>query len=370
MDVSTSAASSVGGITVVVPTYRRPGPLGWALASILRQRFPGNPPAHRRLVILNNDSSTDPVIKVVERVVDRIGENGWEVKLHHRNPPIHAVNNMYNGIAEFADEGDVVFLNGDDDLMLPDSLALRAEMFRCEPNMDILLARGMSALLFTAGNSEQNTRAFFMEKGTEPAVRQGVRLMRMEDLCRIGYILISCHAYRNGARFRGISAETRALLLRLPCGGDDRLSMMPQFLPILGVRQGGVFATETRACLRGQFAHDVLNHRSGSGYWGISALYLLTQTELQQEPDLDLMREEYLAISLRCVCFSLGQPDFRQLARLTQLARAAFSLTGAKAVLWSLFQWLRRQAKLNALRVRWRLRFDLGKGWDEVFANY
>ena len=108
------------------------------------------------------------------------------------------------------------------------------------------------------------------------------------------------------------------MLLRLPCGGDDRLSMMPQFLPILGVRQGGVFATKMRACLRGQFARDVLSHRAGSGYWGISALYLLTQTELQQEPELDPMREEYLIISLRGACFSLGQPDFRQLARLTR----------------------------------------------------
>jgi hypothetical protein len=357
-------------ITVILPTYRRSGPLAWAVTSILRQRFDGAPVRRRRLVVLNNDLNKEPVILAIGNVRKEVGDNGWEVQLRHREPPVSAIDNMYNGILEFADEGDVVFLHGDDDIMTPNSLALRAKMFARTPELEILLARCSSGMLFSAGDTAQNTRVRFQGLRPEPAVEEAERRVGLADLCHIGFILISCQAYRNNARFRAMLARARAFLEQLPGTGSSRQGMLPQFLPVLAARESMVYATETLVCLRGEFAEDVIRKRPDSAYWSATGLYLLTATELKDEPALEPMRREYVRQTLRWAIFSLKREDFRELVRLTGLKRWCATAEGWKAVLVGLKNYLLQGLHLNALRVRLWRRFGAGEGWSEVFAKY
>jgi hypothetical protein len=368
--LSSGLKGTLGKITVVVPTFRRSGPLAWVMASVLKQRFTEEQPVRKRLVILNNDRDRDPVIRTVENVVDRLGSQGWEVQLRHRDPPVSAVDNMYNGIEEFSDEGDTVFLNGDDDIFVPNSIALRAQAFVRRPSMDMLLARGAAGLFFSSGASAEDTRAYFTGIHPEPSVEEAVRPVTLADLCRIGYILISCHAYRNNARYRKIVADTRELLERLPGTSSLRLDMISQFLPIIGLRSTMVCATESLACIRGQFARDVISRRPHGGYWSAAALYLLSTTEWQKEAELEPMRQEYVAHALEEVFFSRKREDYRELARRTHLWRRAVSALGVRAVGKSLKDYTVYKLQMNAWRLRKRLRNTEGEGWAEVFAQY
>lgn len=305
-------------ISVVVPTHRKPGPLAWTLTSILGQKLDPGVARRARVVVVNNDDQqTAPVERAVERAVSIAGHGPWEVRVVHRKPPMYPVYSWYEGIREFTDENDLVFLNGDDDIMLPGGIAARIRMIE-QGSWDMLITAALTGLFFTGTPDDEEVAALLppdLGGWQTPVWREPQPLTGpgLNDVCAI---FISNHLYRNTPLFWEAYRETLALMSSVPAGGDDRFAMLPQFLPLPLIESGRIGASAMPACIRGQAAHDVVGSSSGRinwvrpGYYYASCLYLLDNA-LHHRTDLETLRRAYRELTQRWHAASRRMDDYR-----------------------------------------------------------
>lgn len=279
-------------ILVVLPTFRRLQQFRWSLRSVL---LAGRAvPVEKRLRIIGNDP---PSVPAVERIVaeetrgDR--QKGWDIAVVRREQSLPPVENWYQAIQEQAHDGDVVFLHGDDDVMLPNSIGLRADALAGNEGV-LLLSRFVSGLLYDGDQ--------FCLPVTVTPPPTGVRPVVLDygDELMTGAPFIGNHCYRYGNAFR----ESLRLALQW-CDGQDwlvpaaRRLMLPYYLPLAARHLGQTVLGLDVACeARGHELAELQDEPYGVRGWNNPLLYggtleILSRPPLASVPALAAERRVY-----------------------------------------------------------------------------
>lgn len=252
--------------TVILPTYRRPESLPWALASILLQRRSGK----CKVVVVNNGGDEAQVDDAVESTVARFGTNGWLVATTHRRPPLDPVTSWYKAIFDEGADGDAVLLHGDDDLLLPGSLEERCRGLEAT-DATVLLTRSSSRLFF---DSETPGTVLIGGNGLREAPVVAVaRRVDIGDALTWDPGFIGNHAYRLGNALRQAYQRARADALGLPLEPHVALTVVPFLLPVYVAQEAGVAGSMFVACVRGQSRQTVTMARFGHINWMPGIIY-------------------------------------------------------------------------------------------------
>lgn len=268
------------GIVILVPTYNRPGPLVWSLLSALRQQVPGTALAARKIVVLNNGTPPGLVERAVEVALLEVGDHPWSVSVVNREPPLDPQLSWYGGLDEHCADGDVAFLHGDDDLLLPGAAALRASAI-VESGASCLLSRSHGGLFFDGSDAE---RAYLRPIPKPPIGPLAWRPLTAATCSDFTTAFIGNHCYRAGSALRSAVATGMAWLRTLPLEGVQQLAMLPYFLPIAVADQDLLAGTDASCCIRGQSTDEVARRRFGHSTWRPGVLYAASLHVLERGP--------------------------------------------------------------------------------------
>lgn len=356
--------SSIGppSLIVVLPTFRRPAPLVWSLMSVLLQRIPGLAVSGAKVVVVNNDADRTVVDHAIATAVAEVGPTPWKVEVLHRTPPLDPVLSWYGAIQQFSTEGDLVFLQGDDDLMLRDSIAARARALLAS-GASMLVSRARTGLLF---DSSQPTRAW-MSRGLEldPGQASSDLPVRAGQVGRLECTFIGNHAYRTGSPLWQAYWTTLARLERLPIEGPNQRAMLPLLLAVELADAGELTATDQVGVVRGQSRDEVLGARWGLSNWSVGVMLATVLVTLDREPwrdrpDLDDLREEYRSLLARWYLVGMLDAKARVQLRVLGITCArAFAGAGLLQVLSALSLVLKALTGTRALRARLASGFEV-----------
>ncbi|MBS1556955.1 MAG: hypothetical protein JSU09_18700 [Bacteroidetes bacterium] len=265
---------------VVLPTYKRLECLGLSLQSV----FENEPVAEAmRLVIANN---YPPHRAKVEEIVTSFNLHPnyekWHVVFHHWPATVPAVDNWYGTIAQYAGEGEVVLLHGDDDLLTPWSLHHRCEALQTTKS-DLLLSGVSGSVTFLDGEK-------LHYQGVTPLRGDGTTVpLTAEIFESYGNVFIGSHTYRYTDTFK----RATQLVKEWTDGQDwvdyDTRNLMFPYYLVLAVFElkGKMVGAKWHGCIRGTALSERLNARFNASY-GWSTGWLLW-----------LMVERLKAISFR-----------------------------------------------------------------------
>jgi hypothetical protein len=259
--------AQLGNMLVVLPTYKRLECLGLSLQSV----FNNEPvPEAMRLVIANN---YPPHRAKVEEIVTSFtlhpNYTSWQIIFHHWPATVPAVDNWYGTIAQYAAEGEVVLLHGDDDLLTPWSLHHRCEALHAT-QADLLLSAVSGNVTFLEGE-KLHYQGVAPLGGAAAAVELSV-----ENFDQYGNVFIGSHSYRYGTVL-----QAAIQLVKKWTDGQDwidydtRNLMFPYYL-VLAVFElnGSVVGAHWHGCIRGTALSERLNARFNASY-GWSTGWLL-----------------------------------------------------------------------------------------------
>jgi hypothetical protein len=281
-------------ISVVVPTYRRPQALRWALVSVLAQQL-DEPVGRCRIVILNNDTERKGVEDVVRNLQSIQQSTPWEVQIVHRDPPMVPGLNWYEGVREFTENGDLVFLHSDDDLMWTDSVRTRVrQMSSKEGACDFLLARNYSGLIYDV--TKDNEKVFLparpLAAPDDKASESHALTTELLQGRNPGFM--SLHSYRNTPGLWTAYELTRQRLSKAPAELKHQTGMLPWFMALAMADAGIARCSDFHCCIAGHSYADIST--GGRMLWSGAfleavPLYVLEHTDLAGRADLQWARD-------------------------------------------------------------------------------
>ncbi len=348
-------------LLVILPTFRRPAPLVWALTSVLLQQVDQLPVAGAKVVVVNNDGRREEVDRAVATALAEAGPTPWKVEVLHREPQLDPVLSWYGAIRQYAAEGDLAFLHGDDDLMLPGSVAARASALLGSPAVT-LVSRARSGLLFDSGQPARAWMASGMTLGPVPASE--TREVRPGEVGRHECTFIGNHAYRAGEALWTAYRSALAKLERLPITGPNQRAMLPLLLALELAEAGALVATDQVGVVRGQSRDEVLGARWGLANWSVGVMVATVLITLDGAPwrgrsDLEALRQEYGSLLARWYLVGLLDARARtQLRALGLTATRAYSGAGLLQLPSAVSLVLRSLTGTRSLRTRLAAGFD------------
>lgn len=246
----------------VIPTFNRLGRLEWTLRSLLQAKMPEGDPL--RVCIANNAPGTSKaVLGVVEKAKKHPGAARAEWIFLNREQTMPPAKSWYSAVQECAREGEVVFLHGDDDLLLPNGVLAR-QSAALSQGADMVLSRSLHSLFFLPG--DMRVYPNFTLPASGPA---RVFSLGWEDIDSWGPAFIGNHCYRNTGKFR----EALALSFRW-CGSldwldwDTRTVMLPYYLPFaIKFCGGSLTGLDSHCVIRGTGLEESLKAPFGVPTW-------------------------------------------------------------------------------------------------------
>lgn len=353
--IGVEQSMQTGRITVVLPTYRRPGPLLWSIVSVLGQTLPAEAASPASLVIVNNNGPRGEVDAAVERALMLLPESGWSVRVIHRDTPLFPVMNWYESIREFSASGDLVFLHGDDDLMLPGTLARRFTAFAdSDATIQLCGTAGVAFFREVDDGAKAILRPPLVPNHT--AAGDGTAEYPHAGESSRYAPLISCHAYRNGDAFWRAYDDATAAFRQWVGAKNEYLGLLPYALPLFEGAASGIQRIRLDAVYRGMELSSVYAQGRGASGWNVieitTAFLLLLESPLfSHRRELDPLRRDNALFALSW--FSRGlSPGARELVGRYGYRR----LLGHSGVLWALargtINHAREKTGLNMLAVR------------------
>jgi hypothetical protein len=276
---------------IVIPTYKRNHCLKWVLQSLVQCKTDNIFEPVRVLVVNNYPPAREQIKNIVASFVHE-KRFSWDVLC--REKTLSAVENWYSAISDRALEGEVVFLNSDDDLFYPWSLEYRFEAIT-NFEADLLLAQIDGYLYF----SKQATMVY------QPLAFPNVdnvtaSLLGYGQIYSYSPQAVSNHCYRNTNQFR--AGLTKAMAW---CQAQDWLDFNNQtqfitlYLPYAILLNGGKVAGLNKKCIilakdieemrESKYGIPIANH----GFMHLCALGVLNNEELGPLRELDLIRKDY-----------------------------------------------------------------------------
>lgn len=252
----------------------------------------------------NNPSTQIRVHRLSEEIKSQSAFKPWQWCFLDREKTLYPVENWYSAIISLADENEVVFLNGDDDLFLLWSLVDRYKAIT-KSGADMLLSKSESGLIFL-----RDKRSVYYQ-GSMPARREklDVHEIGWSDIAKWGSAFIGNHCYRYTEQFR------KALNLCFEwCHEQDwldwntRTLMLPYYLPFAVKHVGGkLVGIEQKYVIRGTVLAQTLKAPFGvpgwnSGFLSLCGYGVLTNKDLGSNVELESARLELARMASDWFC--------------------------------------------------------------------
>lgn len=277
---------------VVLPTYRRLDQLEWSLRSVFEADVPMSESARLR-VISNYPPGHDQVAVLLDTVRESCPRaEAWDVDLIRREKTLDPITNWYSAIAEHSHEGEIVFLHGDDDVMLPWGLIDRWDAMQ-HIDSSILLTPFISDLVFDGEYCYPPQRLAHEGKNIE-------KLSFSSSL--IGTApFIGSHCYRFDDGYRNAFQVARQW-----CGEQKWMEeknatlFIPLYLPLAAlINKTGVAGLDAKCVVRGTELAEIIDAPYACRSWNNAYLYggvfdILTKYPLGSESSLEGMRDTYI----------------------------------------------------------------------------
>lgn len=274
---------------IILPSYKRTDILPWVIKSILRCDVSNITERKKVLVVNNFPANRDIVDGIVGQFMDEVNFTCCAI---HRQVTMPGIDSWFSAVSEYADEDEVIFLLGDDDLMLPWGLKERyREIMECKA--DMLL-------------SDFADRIYFFEKGQKYWMPDSLPEKALQDKCARQWefwpakhpeaSFMSNHCYRNTACFRrGLDlafawCDSQSWLKR-----EVRTGMLPFYLPYaITIAGGKVASLKSKCVIRGAVAEEAIKASYADG--GNTAFYNLCAFDVFENRALPLYEERLAGV--------------------------------------------------------------------------
>lgn len=343
-------------VLVVIPTYKRIESLGLVLQSLMNCVLPTISGPFRILIVNNyppNDEAVVQVIKEAREIHDSAKK--WQWLYLNRQKSIPPVENWYSAIDQYAYDGDVVFLHGDDDLFLKDSIVGRFEALKAASS-DILVTPFYGGITFS-GNKILVWDADWKQ-------RLGHGQMVQDSDRWITTPFISSQVFFWNQKFLSAKAEALKWANEQPfIEPSQRYLMMPYYIPLAYSIFGFKVAYQDRVyVLRGSSLDDRLTGRYGVPGWNSGFLNLLAFDVLQNET---LRENTYLSFEKKNLTNMISYWFWAILFDKTVKRKYVFFLLRRSGIRFDVIQVLcgiklviNEMLNLKAGRIRMRFRRD------------
>jgi hypothetical protein len=346
-------------VTIFIPTYQRLACLRWVLESLTRCRISAIQEPIAVYVISNYPPDNADVAALVDMFRLRDPRFAWHTI--SREKTLDPVESWYSAIDAHSKDGEVVLLNGDDDLFLPWSLETRYRLL-IDRGADMALTNFVGRLFI----DELGDRAVFTGEMPVSPKTMHARKWQETGISTIEPSFISNHVYRmtrnmkDAIRVAFAACDTQTWISR-----RDRTLMLPYILPFCVHGLGGhVDAWDYPCVIRGASIKDVSGSLFGVPGWNTVFANLMAYdlfvrctfptADLDVRAHLAALRGAVIAggatlwvdkrISRRVVAQTLKSAEFR----------AGWFLN--RSALGGLLTVLVASLRLTGLRLRWMLR--------------
>lgn len=275
---------------IIIPSYRRTEILPWVMKSVFRCDV-SNIEERKKVVVVNN---FPPNREIVNTIVDQFNNHdNFTCIAIHRQVTIPAIDSWFSAINEHAIENEVVFLLGDDDLMLPWGLTDRYSEI-IDQKADFLLSDYAERIyFFDEGKKYWMPAPLPMEIEQEKSSCQ----WNFWPSCNLEASFMSNHCYRNTIGFRrGLKlafewCDSQSWLKR-----EVRTAMLPFYLPYaITIAEGKVVSLNSKCVIRGAVADEAIKHSYADG--GNTAFYNLCAFDIFENRSLPLYDERLAFVS-------------------------------------------------------------------------
>lgn len=283
---------------IVLPTYKRLDQLRWSLTSVLRAELPNAEPA-RVCVVSNHPASHSGVQAVIDSVVGTTSTaTKWEIELFKREKTLDPVDNWYGAISEKAREGEVVFLHGDDDIILEWGLVHRR---------NALLNSGGTVLLtpFTGGLTFDGSECYAPEI-CRPLQIPCAEVLDFTSLMLATAPFMGSHAYVFNHDFReAVATSYNWCESQNWLSHNERTLFLPLYLPLAALYLGiKVIGMNLSCVVRGTELDEIVSAPYACRSWNNAYLYGAVYEMLSQVPMVDSelpvsFRHNYLRLASR-----------------------------------------------------------------------
>lgn len=266
-------------MVILIPSYRRTDVLHWVIRSVLEADTEGVDERVLILLVNNYPPSRETVDSVVRQFTLQAP---FECTVVHREKTLPAVESWFSAMFEHAREGEVVFLLGDDDLLLPWGLVNRVRQVRAA-NADMLL-------------SDFAQRVYFFERGEKCWVDSPLPASPSFAASAVPWdyypaphpeaSFISNHCYRNTEAFRrGFETAMSWCRSQHWVPFEFAGANLPFFMAYAITSTGGrVVALHETAVLRGALADELMVQEYSDG--GNTAFFCLLIYNVFSNPRL------------------------------------------------------------------------------------
>lgn len=328
-------------VVVLLPTFQRPETLPWSLQSVLLQdtsKIDSN--EELRIVILNNDILTKHLVEdAVKKSLNIVGKNRFKsTTVVHRDPPLLGIFNFYQGLAENTRDGDIAFLHGDDDIMLPGSLAKRYLVAR-ESNSAFNIAKTTGKMIFFKKdrNIYIDNKEMIIDSDISPKWRWATK----GDLVDYSLPFVSAYCYKIGPEFWACYEQAKKWADAVPLEPKIRLPFLPFYMglsawvnkqlvviPEVLVRRGQLLQS------RGLLPPRVVTEYANTGIILQTGLAVLNNKDLGSIIELNEIRNSVRKATAAHIFFSLFRRDGVTLSQLKHLYHLTKTRWGSKELLF------------------------------------
>jgi hypothetical protein len=275
-------------IKVFIPTYKRLNSLQAVLYSLIKTYSPNVEYRYICYVVNNypeNRFFVDEIVNKTNTLTDV-----WLVKAIHRENTIPPIQNWYGAISEYSVDGDIVFLQGDDDLFLPESIRYRVKTILNE-KADLLLTKHIGGVLFYDNSYDISIDNFKINSKSEKL--ENVYLDRIWSAIFIGNNTYKMSPLLREAFVNAMNWCDEQTWLSY----DQRTLMYPIYIPIaLNRLNGKVINSNQDSVIRSMNIDEcrrALWNFPGwnSGFLHLAFLGILKNKELVELKVLDKVRE-------------------------------------------------------------------------------
>lgn len=285
---------------IVIPTYKRNAPLRLVLQSLVQSDLALVDEPIRVLVVNNYP----PAAKEIENIVNDftvIKKFNWSIL--HREKTLDPIDNFYSAILANACEGETVFLHGDDDIFYPKSIGERYQAL-LSFSADMLISWWDSRLIFDNDNGTVLLDLGVMDEHLEKKELVTKEVL-LNNLAPYSPVFISTHVYRNNAIWRGALKRAFSWCEAQTWTDSKNTLMLPLYLPIAVILNGGVVSGMNKACvIRGGSRDELIGSKFGvtgwnSGYIALLAYQVLNNRDLANEEKLDIERVQLRKMAIQ-----------------------------------------------------------------------
>lgn len=284
-----SFCNTANKVRVFIPTYRRLNQFRWSLRSTLLAGLRTD--LETTLTIISNDPESHNEVKKI--VQSELGESDpnkkWRVDIIERKKTVDPVDNWYSAILEYSQQGDVVFLHGDDDIYFPHGIELRAKA--------IIASSSVISISRTAGQFSFLDDVYCCADNLPKEFPLNSRPLALNSEGIKCATFIGNHAYLFGNEFKESLqlayqwCEEQTWLTR-----NERTLMLPYYLPIAALHLKFPCLEILTPCeIRGMEYDESANSPYGSRSWNPYFLYgatldILNNKDLLKHSELDADR--------------------------------------------------------------------------------